>query len=131
MKVSDSLDKRMSLFYSELNRLKMILENLKTRGRVFFLIDEMLKGTNALDRHEGSKALLRQLIFQGARGILATHDVELTQCHLTFPEEVRNFHFDGSIEGDKLTFDYQLKPGVCESFNALVLMKKMGIDISQ
>jgi hypothetical protein len=123
MQTSDSLDKHLSLFYAELQRLKMILDGISLGEPVFFLIDEMLKGTNALDRQKGAIALLKQLLENHANGIVATHDLELTKVASA------NFHFDGYIEGDKLLFDYKLKEGTCKSFNALVLMKKMGIRV--
>ncbi|MCP5045875.1 MAG: hypothetical protein GY940_01790 [bacterium] len=123
MQTSDSLDKHLSLFYAELQRLKMILDGITNGEPVFFLIDEMLKGTNELDRRKGAIALLKQLIKYKANGIVATHDMELTKLTRS------NYHFDGYVEGDKLLFDYLLKKGTCESFNALVLMKKIGIDV--
>jgi DNA mismatch repair ATPase MutS len=129
MKVSDSLDKGLSLFYAELQRLKKVLDAILRNEPVFFLIDEMLKGTNELDRHKGAVALISQLIEQRARGMLATHDMELTKLEQDFPDAVHNYHFDGYIEGDKLLFDYKLKEGVCTSSNALELMKKIGIKV--
>lgn len=140
MQTSDSLDKHLSLFYAELQRLKMIIDAINRREPVFFIIDEMLKGTNALDRQKGAIALLRQLMMNRANGITATHDLELTKLEqpgewakagFPFPDgvQVLNFHFDGYVEDDKLLFDYKLKKGICESFNALVLMKKMGIHL--
>lgn len=129
MKVSDSLDKGLSLFYAELQRLKMVLDAIMRKESVFFLIDEMLKGTNELDRRSGAKALIRQLIEHRAQGMVATHELELTKLEADFPGILRNFHFDGFIEDDKLLFDYRLKKGVCQSSNALQLMKKIGIKV--
>lgn len=129
MKVSDSLDKGLSLFYAELQRIKVVLEAILDNKPVFFLIDEMLKGTNELDRHHGAKALIRQLIEQKAKGMVATHDLELTKLEKDNPGKIWNFHFDGYIEGDKLLFDYLLKEGICTSSNALELMKKIGIKV--
>lgn len=134
MQTSDSLDKHLSLFYAELQRLKMILDGIKDQADpegqgfpVFFMIDEMLKGTNALDRQKGSIVLVKQLEKLAATGIVATHDLELTK--LESDDGIVNYHFDGYVEGDKLLFDYKLKRGICESFNAVVLMKKIGIDL--
>lgn len=126
MQTSDSLDKHLSLFYAELQRLKMILDGMSRGESVFFIIDEMLKGTNALDRQKGAIAMLSQLIRGKANGIVATHDLELTKLQHS---HIVNTHFDGTVEGDKLAFDYRLKEGTCTSFNALVLMKQMGIDL--
>ncbi len=129
MKVSDSLDKHLSLFYAELQRLKMILEVVVKGERVFYLLDEMLKGTNALDRRAGAVALLRQLVRYEALGVVATHDLELAKLEAEIPSKIKNAHFDGTIEGDRLLFDYRLLPGSCTSFNALALMRRIGIDI--
>lgn len=129
MKVSDSLDKGLSLFYAELQRLKIVLDAILRKEPIFFLIDEMLKGTNELDRHKGAIALICQLIEQKAQGMLATHDMQLTELEKDYPEQVHNYHFDGYIEGDRLLFDYKLKEGACTSSNALELMKKIGIKV--
>ena len=136
MQTSDSLDKHLSLFYAELQRLKMILDGISREETVFFLVDEMLKGTNATDRQKGAIAMLKQLMRNRANGIVATHDLKLTE--LEKPEEwenypkginISNYHFDGYIKEDKLLFDYKLKKGICKSFNALILMRKMGIEL--
>jgi hypothetical protein len=129
MKVNDSLDQGLSLFHAELRRLKEILDPIREGTPVFFLIDEMLKGTNAADRQVGSIALLRQTARRKANGIVATHDLQLTDLEKEFPGQVLNFHFDGRVVDDRLLFDFILRPGRCESFNALVLMKKMGLDV--
>ena len=127
MKVSDSLDKGLSLFYAELQRLKVVLQAILRKEPVFFLIDEMLKGTNELDRHSGANALICQLIEHKAEGMVATHDLELTKLEKDYPGKIWNYYFDGYIEDDKLLFDYLLKKGICTSSNALELMKKIGI----
>lgn len=129
MKSSDSLDKHLSLFYAELQRLKKILEGIKRKETVFFLVDEMLKGTNALDRQKGAYALLKQLMKTNVKGIVATHDLKLTNLQKSHPGEVQNYFFDSYLKKDKLIFDYKLKKGVCKSFNALILMRKMGIEV--
>jgi DNA mismatch repair ATPase MutS len=129
MKVSDSLNQQISLFYAELLRLKKILEAMAGEEPVFYLLDEMLKGTNALDRQAGAMALLRQMTAKNACGVVATHDLELTRLEEEFRGDIQNLHFDGYVEDDKLRFDYRLKPGRCESFNALTLMRKIGIDV--
>jgi DNA mismatch repair ATPase MutS len=129
MKVTDSLDKKLSLFYAELQRLKIIMDAISGKEPVFFLIDEMLKGTNESDRHKGAIALIRQLVENKADGILATHDLELTKLEKDYTQAITNYHFDGYIEGERLLFDYKLKTGICQSSNALELMKKVGIQV--
>ena len=129
MKISDSLDKKLSLFYKELQHLKRILDGIIKGEPVFFIIDEMLKGTNTGDRRQGAIALLKQLINFGAHGIAATHDLELAALEKAYPLHILNYHFDGYVDGDQLLFDYKLKKGVCRNFNALTLMRKIGIQV--
>lgn len=129
MKLSDSLDKKLSLFYTELQHLKKILDGIIRGEPVFFIIDEMLKGTNTKDRQQGAIALIKQLIRYDAHGIIATHDLELANIEKEYPIHIINCHFDGFVEGDKLLFDYKLRRGVCRSFNALTLMRKIGIQL--
>ncbi|HSC37337.1 MAG TPA: hypothetical protein VLD19_05690, partial [Chitinophagaceae bacterium] len=118
-----------STFYAELKKLKYIIECVNKREKVFLLLDEILRGTNSLDRHTGSRALVKQLIQHGATGMLATHDLELANMQHEFPANIHNYHFDVQVAGEELYFDYKLKEGVCQSMNASLLMKKIGIEL--
>lgn len=129
MRVSDNLEESTSTFYAELKKLKDIIDAVNRREPVFLLLDEILRGTNSLDRHTGSKALLKQLIQHGAAGIIATHDLALAGLIQTYPKQIANYHFDVQVAGEELYFDYKLKDGVCQSLNASVLMKKIGIEM--
>jgi DNA mismatch repair ATPase MutS len=98
---------------------------------VFILLDEILRGTNSLDRHTGSRALIQQLIKEQAIAVVATHDIELSNLQQQYPAALHNYHFDVQVaEEEKLYFDYKLKRGVCQSMNASILMKKIGINIT-
>ena len=129
MRISDNLEESTSTFYAELKKLKTVIDLINEGAKVFILLDEILRGTNSLDRHTGSVALLKQLIKKHAAGIIATHDVELAQLKETFPKNIFNYHFDAQVSNDELYFDYKLKTGVCESLNASILMKKIGIEL--
>lgn len=134
MRVTDNLEESASTFYAELQKLKMILDEVKTPAasetdRVFLLLDEILRGTNSLDRHTGSEALIKQLIKENATGIIASHDLSLAELEKQFPNAIKNYHFDVTIHGSELSFDYKLKGGVCQTLNATLLMKKIGIDL--
>lgn len=129
MRVADNLEESTSTFYAELKKLKYIIESVNRQENVFLLLDEILRGTNSLDRHTGSRALVKQLIQHNATGILATHDLELAKLQSDYPLNIHNYHFDAQIAGDELYFDYQLKEGVCQSLNASLLMKKIGIEL--
>ncbi len=129
MRVADNLEESTSTFYAELKKLKTVIEKINNGEHVFILLDEILRGTNSLDRHTGSEALIRQLIKQKAAAILATHDVELAALQNEYPNNILNHHFDAQVSGEELFFDYKLKEGVCTNLNASLLMKKIGLEI--
>lgn len=133
MRTQDDLSESTSSFYAELKRLKAIIEAVSSPDQqVFFLLDEILKGTNSRDRHTGSRALIRQLIRERGAGIIATHDLELGALESEPGSRVENYAMEVQVSatGD-LVFDYKLHPGVCQSFNATALMARMGIDIPE
>lgn len=129
MRIADNLEESTSTFYAELKKLKAIIEKVNLGEKVFILLDEILRGTNSLDRHTGSAALIKQLIRHDAAAILATHDVELAKLKNEYPTHILNYHFDVQVEGEELYFDYRLKEGICNSLNASILMKKIGIEL--
>jgi DNA mismatch repair ATPase MutS len=130
MRIADNLAENTSTFYAELKKLKTIIEAVNQHEQVFILLDEILRGTNSLDRHTGSAALIRQMIKQKAAAVIATHDVELAKLEREYPSSIENYHFDVQVEGEELYFDYKLKQGICTSLNASILMKKIGIELS-
>ena len=129
MRVSDNLEENTSTFYAELKKLKQIIEAVNKHERVLLLLDEILRGTNSADRYAGSKAFIKQLVKENAFALVATHDLELTKLADEFPDRIHNYHFDVQVKGDELFFDYVLKEGVCQSMNASLLMKKIGIEL--
>ena len=129
MRIKDNLEESTSTFYAELKKLKQIIDAVNNNEPVFILLDEILRGTNSNDRHTGSKALIKQLLHHKATGILATHDLELANLAHEFPVSIHNYHFDVQVNADELYFDYKLKRGICQSMNASILMKKIGIEL--
>jgi len=129
MRVNDNLEENTSTFYAELKKLKEVIETVDKREHVFLLLDEILRGTNSGDRHVGSIALIKQLARQNATGLIATHDLELAKLADEFATHIHNYHFDVEVNNDELYFDYKLKEGVCQSLNASILMKKIGIEL--
>ncbi len=129
MRTQDALHESTSSFYAELKRLKFIIEAVESGEAAFFLLDEILKGTNSNDRHTGSKALIQQLIKSKGAGIIATHDLELGNLEAKSNGAIENLRMEVEIKNGELFFDYKLKKGVSESFNATLLMKQMGIKI--
>jgi DNA mismatch repair ATPase MutS len=90
------------------------------------MLDEILKGTNTRDRHKGSAALIRKLVTKNAMGFVSTHDLELGDL-ATGETNIRNYSFNSEIKENEIIFDYKISPGICHSFNASMLMKKIGI----
>lgn len=129
MRTQDALHESTSSFYAELKRLKIIIEAVEAHSNVFFLMDEILKGTNSNDRHTGSRALINQMIKSNGSGIIATHDLELGNMAAEADGAIENICIEVDVHRGKLVFDYKIKPGVSQSFNATVLMREMGIQI--
>jgi hypothetical protein len=129
MRIVDNLEERTSSFYAELKRLKQLINITREGQRVFFLLDEILRGTNSRDRHTGSAALIRQLVRLQTTGVIATHDLALGEMEKELPANICNLHFDVQINNEDMAFDYLLHTGICNSMNASILMKKIGIDV--
>ncbi|MFD2246148.1 MutS-related protein [Pontibacter ruber] len=130
MRTADNLAESTSSFYAELKRLRILL-NLTEDGQqpVFYLLDEILKGTNSRDRHLGAMSLIRQLHQRNTSGLISTHDLELGAMEQELQGSVENYSFNSDIIGDEINFDYKLTRGICRSFNASKLMQLMGIAI--
>jgi hypothetical protein len=129
MRISDSLEENISSFYAELRRMREIISAAEKDPAAFLLLDEILRGTNSDDRYAGSVALIKQLTGYGAVAMVATHDLRLAGLEKDLPDKIENYHFDVKVSGEELYFDYKLTPGICTSFNASLLMKKMGIKV--
>ncbi|MCA0131136.1 DNA mismatch repair protein MutS [Winogradskyella sp. D23] len=126
MRTTDSLKDDSSYFFSELTRLKFIVDTITTEDNYFVILDEILKGTNSTDKAIGSKKFVERLVNIKATGIIATHDLSLTKIEDEL-EPVKNYFFDAQIINEELYFDYKLKKGVCSNMNASFLLKKMEI----
>lgn len=132
MRTQDSLEESTSSFYAELKRLQTLIQLTKQSKSIpiLYFLDEILKGTNSADRHRGAEALIRQLHQTTASGFVSTHDLELGQ--LTDADSfVRNFHFQSDLQDGELVFDYKLRNGICQSFNASQLMQAIGIEMGR
>lgn len=124
MRTADDLTVESSYFHAELTRLRFIMDAIESGKKVFVILDEILKGTNSKDKEIGSAQFLSKLQRLSAYGIIATHDLSLT--NLSNNSEVfRNVYFDSTIEGPNLSFDYKIREGVCQNMNASFLLKQM------
>lgn len=130
MRTKDNLEESTSSFYAELKRLRTLLDHVKDNPVTFYVIDEVLKGTNSEDRHKGAVSLARQLSKKNCFGLISTHDLSLSQL-ADDNDLMVNYSFNSIIENDKIIFDYKLTPGPCRSFNASKLMENMGIIVNE
>ncbi len=130
IQINDSITDGFSFFYTEVRRLKSLLEALRSKHErpLFFLIDEIFKGTNNRERLIGSRSYIQALAGQNGLGIISTHDLELTRLADSI-SQITNFHFREEIEGGKMVFDYQMRPGPCPSTNALKIMQMEGLPV--
>ena len=125
MRTSDSLVNDESYFFSELKRLKFIVERIE-KETYFIILDEILKGTNSVDKAQGSQKFVERLVKSGSTGLIATHDLSLCSLADSY-KQIENHYFDAEIVNDELYFDYRFKDGICQNMNASFLLKKMNI----
>ncbi len=130
MRTKDNLEENVSSFYAELLRLKMLLEYINENNTVFYLLDEILKGTNSVDRHIGAESLIMQLNQLNTLGLISTHDLKLGELDKK-NNSIVNYNFSSKIKDDEIIFDYKLRKGICQSTNASQMMAKIGIKISK
>ncbi|MCU0472074.1 MAG: hypothetical protein MUC93_01745 [Bacteroidales bacterium] len=127
MRTTDSLSNNESYFYAELKRLKILKERLESGVELFFILDEILKGTNSTDKSTGSKLFLGKLAAHNGTGLIATHDISLGDMEKEFPGKIFNKCFEVEIDGENISFDYKLRDGITQHMNAGILMRQMGI----
>ncbi|GAB5494400.1 MAG: MutS family DNA mismatch repair protein [Phototrophicaceae bacterium] len=130
IRVTDSLDDGISYFYAEVKRLRALLDALEdnTNLPLFFVIDEIFRGTNNRERLIGSQSFINALVDANGLGLIATHDLELTQLADGNPK-IRNLHFREHIADNRMVFDYILREGASPTTNALEIMALEGLPV--
>ena len=127
MRTTDSLSKDTSYFHAELLRLQQLVNIAQPEDKVFIILDEMLKGTNSVDKLNGSLAFLKRILSYPISGLVATHDLALGELADDFPEHFFNVCFEIVHSGSQITYDYKLHPGISSNMNASILLKQMGL----
>lgn len=132
IRVTDSVVDGISYFYAEVKRLKALLDALQTPDAppLFFLIDEIFRGTNNRERLLGSRAYIQALVGGRGMGLISTHDLELVHLADDDPA-IRNMHFREHIDDDRMAFDYRLRPGPSPTTNALKIMALEGLPVDE
>ncbi len=103
----------------------MIIDRLRSGEKLFIILDEILKGTNSIDKQKGSLALMKQLVAEQACGIIATHDLVLGSLEDEFPNKVKNYCFEADIKNEELSFTYKQREGIAQNMNASFLIEKL------
>lgn len=129
IRINDSLQEGSSRFYAEITRLRHIFDLAGGEPPLLFLLDELLQGTNSMDRRIGAEGIVRALVERGAIGLVTTHDLALAEISGPLDGRIRNVHFQDELEDGRIRFDYRLRPGVVAKSNGLELMRSIGLDV--
>ncbi len=129
IRISDSLSEGQSRFYAEITRLRQLYEIAAGGSALLFLLDELLQGTNSMDRRIGAEGVLREFIERKAIGLISTHDLALTDIAGRHPGALRNIHFEDFFDGGRISFDFKLRDGVVTRSNGIELMRSIGLKV--
>lgn len=124
MAIKDDVEAGESYFVAEIKSLKRIVDDSNKNSDSYYFIDEILKGTNTIERISASSSIIEDLIKKDSLAFVATHDIELTSM---FGANVENIHFREYVdENEGISFDYRLHNGPSNTTNAIKLLKTMG-----
>jgi hypothetical protein len=129
IRVTDSLQDGESRFYAEIKRVRLVLDLARDAAPALFLLDEIFDGTNSAERRVGAEAVVRSLIERRAVGLVTSHDLALAEIAVSLAPRAENVHFEDHLEGERIAFDYRLKPGPVQRGNALGLMRAVGLEV--
>ncbi|HLV32402.1 MAG TPA: hypothetical protein VKY57_12600 [Chitinispirillaceae bacterium] len=129
MRIGDNLENGISTFYAELLKIRKIIDAVNGGEKILFLLDELFRGTNSQDRHDGAIAVLNALKTDHTLGIISTHDFELSKLGKDPQSGFLNFHFKEYYKDNNIHFDYKLNSGPSTTRNALYLIRMAGIEI--
>ena len=125
MSLKDSLSLKESYYMAEIKAIKRILDASKQEEMIVCMVDEVLRGTNTIERIAASTQILKAMSGRNIMCLAATHDVELTK---TLEKDYDNFHFEESLVQGDVLFSYKLMPGRAKSSNAIDLLQNLGYD---
>lgn len=124
MRTTDDLTHGISYFNAELLRLKQLIESLDPNVPSLIILDEILKGTNSLDKLNGSRLFLEYISERNVTGVIATHDLELSKLEDENPQRFHNYSFEIEL-GTDVTYTYKIGRGVARNQNATFLLKQI------
>lgn len=129
MRISDSLEHGISYFMAELKRIRRVIDFRTDETPLFYLLDEILHGTNTFERRKAALGVVTLLQQGNALGAVTTHDLELAEDCKRFGSAVYFAYFRDLIREQEMVFDYKLQEGICPTTNALRLMRIVGIPL--
>ena len=124
MRTTDDLSHGISYFNAELLRLQQLIETCRQNRHALIILDEILKGTNSLDKLNGSRLFLQSISALPITGIIATHDLELSKMEQEHPDRFHNYCFEIQLSNE-ITYTYRLSEGVAHNQNATYLLKNI------
>ncbi len=124
MRTTDDLTHGISYFNAELLRLKQLIASLAPNVPSLIILDEILKGTNSLDKLNGSRLFLEYISERNVTGVIATHDLELSKLEDENPQRFHNYSFEIEL-GTDVTYTYKIGRGVARNQNATFLLKQI------
>lgn len=125
MALRDNLESGESYYIVEIRSLKRILDATKSHSKLLCIIDEVLRGTNTIERIGASSQILRHICRENVLSFAATHDIELSYI---LQEYYENYHFEEEIREKEVVFNYLLKKGRVTTKNAIRLLEMVGYD---
>jgi len=129
IRTQDSLQDGASKFFAEIKRVRQVLDIANGPVPLLFLLDEIFDGTNSAERRIGAEAVVHSLIQRRAIGLVTSHDLALAEIAVSLAPRALNVHFEDHLEGDRMAFDYRIKPGPVTRGNALGLMRAVGLEV--
>lgn len=120
IKITDDLLSEKSYYFEEVITIKTFLDSSHSSEPSVFILDEIFKGTNTVERISGGKAILSYLTKSNHFVFVSTHDIELTEL---LESQFDLYHFSESVQDAQLVFDHKLKPGQLKTRNAIKILK--------
>ncbi|SFP90223.1 MutS domain V [Butyrivibrio proteoclasticus] len=126
MALNDNIFEGDSYYIVEIKSIKRILDAAaKSGNRVLCFVDEVLRGTNTIERIAASTEILKTFVKRNVTCFAATHDIELTSL---LKDSLGIYHFEGNVTDNDVHFDYKMKSGPATNRNAIKLLGVLGYD---
>lgn len=120
LRIADSILEGKSYYKAEVDLISQFISNSEAKGKCLFVLDEVLKGTNTLERIASASAILKYLDLKDHLVLVATHDIELVNI---LGSRFEPYYFEEQISDGNLLFDHKIKHGVLKNTNAIKILE--------